>query len=103
MKKIMMLFLMISGTALIISQYPNMPNIKPPIPADIDNALLTWAIINAATKEQKECNLYIDRYQISTTSMSTGGKDYIYETMIDTYKGEVVSRKRFLWSEYTRN
>ena len=97
-----MLLLIVSGTTLIISQAPNFSNIKPPIPADIDDALLTWAIINAATKEQQKFNLYIDRYQISTTAVyKTMDKHNkfpgirIYETILDTYTGEVVSREEF--------
>ena len=61
---------------------------------------LTWAIINAATKEQKECNLYIDRYQISTTLLETNVAHndnnhgfFAVETILDTYTGKVVSRK----------
>jgi len=113
MKKMMMLLLIVSGTTLIISQAPNFSNIKPPIPADIDDALLTWAIINAATKEQQKCNLYIDRYQISTTAVykqniakdknNKFGGVRIYETILDTYTGEVVSRKEFIENNYIRN
>ena len=92
MKKIIILILICLGISFIVSQYPGTPNIKPPIPADIDDALLTWAIINSATKEQKKCNLYIDRYQISTNLSENG--DLMYETIIDTYMGEVISRKK---------
>ena len=81
MKKIIIAVVICIVGGFIVAQYPKIPHVKPPIPADIDQALLTWAIINAATKEQKECNLYIDRYQISTTNAD----NYIYETMIDTY------------------
>ena len=99
MKKIIILILISLGISFIASQYPGTPNIKPPIPADIDDALLTWAIINAATKEQRDCHLYIDRYQIATT-MQDGN---IYETILDTYIGKVVSRKQVSWKEYSRN
>ena len=105
MKKILIFIIM--GASIIMTQYPNIqsPHIKPPIPSDIDDALITWAIINAATKEQKECNLYIDRYQIATTTFVQDQKIYIYETILDTYIGEVVSRKRVPWDdyEYTRD
>ena len=99
MKKMTILILICLGISFIASQYPGTPYIKPPIPADIDDALLTWAIINAATKEQRDCHLYIDRYQISTT-MQDGN---IYETILDTYIGKVVSRKQVSWKEYSRN
>ena len=90
MKKIIIAITICVVGGFIVAQYPKTPHIKPPIPADIDQALLTWAIINAATKEQKECNLYIDRYQLST--LESGG--YVYETIIDSYTGEIVSRER---------
>ena len=51
MKKIIIFIIISLGISFIISQYTGVPNIKPPIPADIDESLLTWAIINAATKE----------------------------------------------------
>jgi len=98
MKKIMILILICLGISFIASQYPGTPNIKPPIPADIDNALLTWAIINAATKEQRDCHLYIDRYQISTTNSN---ENVIFETILDTYTGEVISRKKLDGTHYT--
>ena len=79
MKKIIIAITICIVGGFILAQYPKTPHIKPPIPADIDQALLTWAIINAATKEQKDCNLYIDRYQVSTT---TGSGSFIYETII---------------------
>jgi len=102
MKKIIIGITICIIGGFIVAQYPKTPHIKPPIPADIDQALLTWAIINAATKEQKECNLYIDRYQVSTTMSGTG--IYVFETIIDSYTGEIVSRKRIKWSdEYTKN
>ena len=103
--KTLIIFILISlGISFIASQYPGTPNIKPPIPADIDDALLTWAIINAATKEQRDCHLYIDRYQISTTAIPQGNlSNYIYETVIDTYTGEIVSRKRVYYEAYTKN
>jgi len=107
MKKIIITITICIIGGFIVAQYPKTPHTKPPIPADIDEALLTWAIINSVTKEQKECNLYIDRYQISTATHISGKKGepgvYVFETMIDTYTGKVVSRKRVLWSEYTRN
>ena len=97
MKKIIIFIIISLGISFIISQYTGVPNIKPPIPADIDEALLTWAIINSVTKEQKECNLYIDRYQISTAIQQGEG---VFETIIDTYTGEVVSRKRMNFTQY---
>ena len=104
MKKIIIAITICIVGGFILAQYPKTPHIKPPIPADIDQALLTWAIINAATKEQKECNLYIDRYQISTTSIPQGNvSNYIYETIIDTYTGEIVSRKRIDFKDYAKN
>ena len=101
MKKIIIAIAICITGGFIIAQYPKTPHIKPPIPADIDQALLTWAIINAATKEQKECNLYIDRYQLSTTTGDQGM--YIFESVIDTYTGEIVSRKRIDFKEYAKN
>ena len=98
MKKIIIAITICIVGGFIVAQYPKIPHVKPPIPADIDEALLTWAIINAATKEQKECNLYIDRYQISTMPY---GK-YVLETILDTYTGEVVSRKMVGISHYTK-
>ena len=101
MKKIIIAVVIYIVGSFIVAQYPKIPHVKPPIPADIDQALLTWAIINAATKEQKECNLYIDRYQVSTT---TGQGVWILETIIDTYTGKIVSRKRLSSEDdYTRN
>ena len=101
MKQIIITIIICIIGSFILAQYPKTPHIKPPIPADIDQALLTWSIINAATKEQKECNLYIDRYQVSTT---TGSGNFIYETVIDTYTGEIVSRtKVFALTGYTKN
>ena len=100
MKKIIIAITICVVGGFIVAQYPKTPHIKPPIPADIDQALLTWAIINAATKEQKECNLYIDRYQLST--LESGG--YVYETIIDSYTGEIVSRtKVFALTGYIKN
>jgi len=96
MKKIIIAIVICIVGGFIVAQYPKIPHVKPPIPADIDQALLTWAIINAATKEQKECNLYIDRYQISTTNAD----NYIYETMIDTYTGKVISRESIHINSY---
>ena len=101
MKKIIIAITICIVGGFILAQYPKTPHIKPPIPADIDQALLTWAIINAATKEQKECNLYIDRYQLSTTTDSQGM--YIFESIIDTYTGEIVSRKRIDFKDYAKN
>ena len=101
MKKIIIAITICVVGGFILAQYPKTPHIKPPIPADIDQALLTWAIINAATKEQKECNLYIDRYQLSTTTGDQGM--YIFESVIDTYTGEIVSRKRIDFKEYAKN
>tara|TARA_B100000700_G_scaffold211233_1_gene232176 strand:+ start:400 stop:705 length:306 start_codon:yes stop_codon:yes gene_type:complete len=101
MKKIIIGITICIIGGFIVAQYPKTPHIKPPIPADIDQALLTWAIINAATKEQKECNLYIDRYQISTQAAQ--GSPFIYETIIDTYTGEIVSRKKIHKELYTKN
>ena len=102
MKKIIIGITICIIGGFIVAQYPKTPHIKPPIPADIDQALLTWAIINAATKEQKECNLYIDRYQIST--QADQGSPFIYETTIDTYTGEIVSRTQvFALTGYTKN
>ncbi len=98
MKKIIIFIIISLGISFIISQYTGVPNIKPPIPADIDESLLTWAIINAATKEQRDCHLYIDRYQISTTNSN---ENVIFETIIDTYTGEVVSRKKLSGIDYT--
>ena len=89
MKQIIITIIICIIGSFILAQYPKTPHIKPPIPADIDQALLTWSIINAATKEQKECNLYIDRYQVSTT---TGSGNFIYETIIDTKNGKIKSR-----------
>ena len=101
MKKIIIAITICVVGGFILAQYPKTPHIKPPIPADIDQALLTWAIINAATKEQKECNLYIDRYQLSTTTGDQGM--YIFESVIDTYTGEIVSRKKIDFKEYAKN
>tara|TARA_B100001123_G_C14876623_1_gene854223 strand:+ start:389 stop:694 length:306 start_codon:yes stop_codon:yes gene_type:complete len=101
MKKIIIAITICVVGGFILAQYPKTPHIKPPIPADIDQALLTWAIINAATKEQKECNLYIDRYQLSTTTDGQGM--YIFESVIDTYTGEIVSRKKIDFKEYAKN
>ena len=100
MKKMMILILISIGVSLIFAQYPGTPNIKPPIPADIDDALITWAIINAATKEQKECKLYIDKYHISTTFGEIDGHNYIFETVIDTYTGTIISREKKLAAHY---
>ena len=97
MKKIIVAITICIIGGFIVAQYPKTPHTKPPIPADIDEALLTWAIINSVTKEQKECNLYIDRYQISTAIHQTEG---VFETIIDTYTGEVVSRKRMNFTQY---
>ena len=91
MKKIIIAVVICIVGGFIVAQYPKIPHVKPPIPADIDNALLTWAIINAATKEQRDCHLYIDRYQISTTNSN---ENVIFETILDTYTGEVISRKK---------
>ena len=96
MKKITILILISLGISFIASQYPGTPSIKPPIPADIDDALLTWAIINATTKEQRDCHLYIDRYQISTTF----GQDRIFETVLDTYTGQIVKRSVLHSNDY---
>ena len=98
MKKIIIAIAICITGGFIIAQYPKTPHIKPPIPADIDESLLTWAIINAATKEQRDCHLYIDRYQISTTNSN---ENVIFETIIDTYTGEVVSRKKLSGIDYT--
>ena len=93
MKKITILILISLGISFIASQYPGTPSIKPPIPADIDDALLTWAIINATTKEQRDCHLYIDRYQISTTfGQDNNNMPQIFETVLDTYTGQIVRR-----------
>jgi len=100
MKKIIIAITICIIGGFIVAQYPTTPHTKPSIPADIDEALLTWAIINSVTKEQKECNLYIDRYQISTAIHQTEG---VFETIIDTYTGEIVSRKRMNFSQYTTN
>ena len=101
MKKIIIAVAICIVGGFIVAQYPKIPHVKPPIPADIDQALLTWAIINAATKEQKECNLYIDRYQISTMVYGSS-YEYVLETILDTYTGEVVSRKMIEISHYTK-
>ena len=108
MKKIIIAITICIIGGFIVGQYVKTPYAKPPIPADIDDALVTWAIINAATKEQKECNLYIDRYQISTTVITIDngqkGKDpWVMETILDTYNGEIVSRKRINYKQYTTN
>ena len=106
MKKIIIAITICIIGGFIVAQYPKTPHTKPPIPADIDEALLTWAIINSVTKEQKECNLYIDRYQISTAAIYVDpmkeleGGIWIMETILDTYTGEVVSRKRMNFSQY---
>tara|TARA_B100000029_G_scaffold188526_1_gene186099 strand:- start:9 stop:314 length:306 start_codon:yes stop_codon:yes gene_type:complete len=100
MKKIIIAITICIIGGFIVAQYPKTPHTKPPIPADIDEALLTWAIINSVTKEQKECNLYIDRYQISTAISEHSLKGGVFETIIDTYTGEVVSRKRIKLSQY---
>ena len=103
MKKIIIAITICIIGGFIVGQYVKTPYAKPPIPADIDDALVTWAIINAATKEQKECNLYIDRYQISTTTgVLVSNSQYVLETILDTYTGEGVSRKMVATSYYTK-
>ena len=48
------------------------------------------------TSSEKE----VVRYQLSTTNV--GNRDYIFETIIDTKTGEIISRKEVSYNLYKR-
>ena len=72
---------------------------------NINDLVLTYAMISAAANansNDNECNptIIIDRYQLSTTFGVIDNQQYIFETIVDSYTGMIISRNQILAENY---
>lgn len=72
---------------------------------NINDLVLTYAMISAAANannNDNECNptIIIDRYQLSTTFGIIDNQQYVFETIVDSYTGVIISRNQILATNY---